>query len=212
MKIGMLGTGEVAHALSKGFATLGHEVKIGSRSATNEKAAAIVKDLGGKGSQGTFADAASFGEMNVLATLGAANEDVLEAAGDRLSGKVLIDATNPLEFGEGPPTLFLGLDNSGGEVVQRVAPRALVVKAFNTVGSANMFKPSFPGGPPDMFYCGNDAGAKKKVESILVDFGWTPVDLGGIEASRYLEAMCVVWVLFGIRTNTWNHAFKLLRK
>lgn len=212
MRIGMLGTGEVAKALSKGFATLGHDVRIGSRSAGGEKAAAIAQSLGARGSAGTFADAAAFGETIVLATLGAANPEVLKAAGpDRLRGKVLVDATNPLDFSAGAPRLFLGHTDSGGEQAQRLAPEALVVKAFNTVGSPHMFRPVFPGGPPDMFFCGNDAGAKKKVEDILVAFGWGTVDLGGIESSRYLESMCMAWVIHGIKSGTWNHAFKLLR-
>src|SRR5262245_55498805 len=213
MRIGMLGTGDVAKALARGFATLGHDVKVGSRSAGNEKAAAIAKEIGAKGSAGTFAEAAAFGEVVVLATLGAANPEVLEAAGaDRLAGKVLIDATNPLDFSGGAPRLFVGHTDSGGEQVQRLVPGARVVKAFNIVGNAFMFRPVFPGGPPDMFFCGNDADAKKTVEDILVSFGWNTVDLGGIESSRYLEAMCMVWVIRGIRSGSWSHAFKLLRK
>ena len=213
MRIGMLGTGDVAKALAKGFATLGHDVKVGSRSAGNGKATAIAKELEGKGSAGTFAEAAAFGEVVVLATLGSANPEVLKAAGaDRLRGKVLIDATNPLDFGGGAPRLFLGHTDSGGEQVQRLVPEARVVKAFNTVGNAFMFRPVFAGGPPDMFFCGNDAAAKQTVEDILVSFGWQTVDLGGIESSRHLEAMCMVWVIHGIRSGTWTHAFKLLRK
>ena len=111
-----------------------------------------------------------------------------------------------------PPTLFVGTTDSLGEQIQRLIPNARVVKAFNTVGHAHMFRPSFPGGPPDMFLCGNDDGAKKTVAGIVEEFGWSVVDLGGIESSRYLEAMCMIWVLYGIRTNSWNHAFKLLRK
>jgi len=100
---------------------------------------------------------------------------------------------------------------SGGEQVQALAPEARVVKAFNTVGNALMFRPRLAGGPPDMFICGNDEGAKKQVAGILADFGWGVVDLGGIDASHYLEAMCMVWVLHGFRSKSWNHAFKLLR-
>ena len=213
MKIGMLGTGDVAKALAKGFATLGHDVKVGSRSAGNEKAAAIAKELDRKGTAGTFAEAAAFGEVVVLATLGSANPEVLKAAGaDRLRGKVLVDATNPLDFSGGAPRLFLGHTDSGGEQVQRLVPEARVVKAFNIVGNAFMFRPVFLQGPPTMFFCGNDATAKKTVEDILVAFGWETSDLGGIESSRYLEAMCMVWVLHGIRTSSWSHALKLLRK
>ena len=216
MRVGILGTGDVGRALGKAFITLGHEVKMGARNAANDKAAAWAKENGAKASAGTFADAASFGEIVVLATLGVANESALRSAGPAaLRGKILIDTTNPLDTGGGmPPRLAVAGNDSGGERVQRVVPDARVVKAFNTVGNAHMFRPSFPGGPPDMFICGNDAGAKKTVSALLSDFGWGVVDIGGIEGSRYLEAMCLVWVLAALSTTppTWNHAFKLLRK
>jgi predicted dinucleotide-binding enzyme len=215
MKIGVLGTGDVGKALGKGFVALGHEVKMGSRSATNEKALAGVKEMGSKASAGTFADAAAFGEIVVLATLGVANAEVLRSAGpERLRGKIVIDATNPLDFSGGvPPKLAIAGNDSGGERVQKLLPDAHVVKAFNIVGNAFMFRPDLPGGPPDMFIAGNNEEAKKRVGGILKEFGWGAVhDLGGIEASRYLEAMCMVWVLSAIRGGTWNQAFKLLRK
>jgi hypothetical protein len=215
MKIGVLGSGEVGQALGKGFVTLGHETKLGSRTATNEKALAWAKQLGPAASSGTFADAAAFGEIVVLATLGVANESVLTTVGPaQLRGKIVIDATNPLDFSNGiPPKLAVSGNDSGGERVQRQLPDAHVVKAFNTVGNAFMFRPELPGGPPDMFIAGNDAAAKERVTAILKDFGWGAVhDLGGIEASRYLEAMCMVWVLSALRGGTWNQAFKLLKK
>jgi len=214
MRVGILGTGDVGRALGKGFVALGHDVKIGSREAKNEKALAWASELGAKASVGTFADAAAFGDLVVLATLGVANESALKMAGpEKLRGKVVIDTTNPLDFSAGmPPKLAVSGNDSGGERVQRLLPDAHVVKAFNTVGNAFMFRPSFPGGPPDMFFCGNDADAKQKVATILKDFGWGIVDVGGIESSRYLEAMCMVWVLSGIHTNSWTHAFKLLKK
>ena len=216
MRVGILGTGDVGRALGQAFITLGHEVKMGARNAANDKAVAWVKENGAKASAGTFADAAAFGEIVVLATLGVANESALRSAGAAaLRGKILIDTTNPLDTSGGmPPRLAVAGNDSGGERVQRVVPDARVVKAFNTVGNAHMFRPSFPGGPPDMFICGNDAGAKKTVSALLSDFGWGVVDIGGIEGSRYLEAMCLVWVLAALSTTppTWNHAFKLLRK
>ena len=214
MRIGILGTGDVGRALGRGFAMLGHEVKMGSRDANNEKAKAWASEVGKLASTGTFSDAAEFAEMAVLATLWSGTENVLRSAGaQRLAGKVLIDATNPLVFAPGaPPALALGHTDSGGEQVQRWVPEARVVKAFNTVGHAHMVKPQFPGGPPDMFICGNDVAAKASVTSILAGFGWNTIDIGGIDGSRLLEPMCVLWVLYGIRTNTWNHAFKLLRK
>jgi predicted dinucleotide-binding enzyme len=214
MKIGILGTGAVGKALGKGFLALGHEVKLGGREAENEKAAAWVKENGARASAGTFADAAVFGALNVLATKGEANKAAIEQARpENLAGKVLIDATNPLDFAHGfPPSLAPAGNDSGGEQVQRLVPGAKVVKAFNIVGNALMFKPSFTGGPPDMFICGNDEGAKRQVTELLKEFGWPTTDIGGIECSRYLEAMCIVWTLYGARTNQWNHAFKMLRK
>jgi len=214
MRVGILGTGDVGKALGKGFVTLGHDVKMGSRDAKNEKALAWAKEVGAKASAGTFADAASFGEIVILATLGVANESALKMAGpEKLRGKVVVDTTNPLDFSAGmPPKLAVSGNDSAGERVQRLLPDAQVVKAFNTVGNPFMFRPSFPGGPPDMFFCGNNDDAKKQVAALLKDFGWGVVDVGGIESSRYLEAMCMVWVLSAIRTNNWNQAFKLLRK
>jgi predicted dinucleotide-binding enzyme len=209
----MLGTGDVAQSLGRGFIALGHQVKMGSRSATNDKALAWVKASGPQASAGTFSDAATFGELIVLATLGVANESALGSAGPQnLRDKILIDTTNPLDFSSMPPRLAVAGNDSAGEQVQRLVPAAHVVKAFNTVGHAHMFRPSFAGGPPDMFICGNRNEAKAKVGEILREFGWGVADIGGIEGARYLEPMCLVWVLYGAVSNSWNHAFKLLRK
>jgi predicted dinucleotide-binding enzyme len=173
MKVGVLGTGDVGRALGTGFVTLGHDVKMGSRSATNEKMIEWARRAGPRASAGTFADAASFREIVVLATLGVANDEALRLAGTaNLRGKILIDTTNPLDFSRGvPPRLAVSGEDSAGERVQRAVPDTLVVKAFNTVGNTLMFRPELPGGPPDMFICGNDEGAKKRVASILKDFG-----------------------------------------
>jgi len=127
-------------------------------------------------------------------------------------GKVVIDTTNPLDFSSGGPQLSVGFDDSLGERVQRWLPKARVVKAFNTVGNAFMFKPEFPGGPPTMFIAGNDEESKRLVSQVCDAFGWDVSDLGGIESSRYLEPMCMAWVVHGIRSKSWNHAFKLLKK
>jgi len=214
MRVGILGTGDVGQTLGAGFAKLGHDVMMGSRDAANPKVREWAKKSGAHASAGTFADAAKFGEVVVLATLWSGTENALRLAGpDNLAGKVLIDATNPLDFSQGmPPRLAVGHTDSGGESVQRWAPRARVVKAFNTVGNAHMIDPQFPGGPPTMFIGGNDADAKKLVTQVSEAWGWEVADLGGIEASRYLEPMCMAWVIYGIRNGSWNHAFKLLRK
>jgi hypothetical protein len=214
MKIGILGTGDVGRAIGNGFVALGHDVKMGARSAGNDKARDWVKSAGAHASEGSFADAAQFGEIVVLCTLGVANESAVRGAGlDNFRGKLVIDTTNPLEHAKGrPPTLAVGTTDSGGEQLQRLLPEAKVVKAWNTVGNAHMFKPSFAGGPPDMFIAGNDEGAKQTTTKILRDFGWDVLDLGGIENSRWLEAMCMAWVAYGFKSGGWNHAFKLLRK
>jgi predicted dinucleotide-binding enzyme len=214
MKIGILGSGDVAQSLGTGFVTLGHEVKLGSREATNEKAEAWAKKAGPRASSGTFADAAKFGDVVLLVTLWSGTENALRLAGsENLAGKVVIDVTNPLVFSPGkPPALAIGHTDSGGEQVQRWLPQSKVVKAFNTVGHPLMFRPQFPGGPPDMFICGNDPAAKQVVTEILKGFGWPAIDIGGIEGSRLLEPMCILWVGYGMATGTWNHAFKMLRK
>ncbi|MBI3183224.1 MAG: NAD(P)-binding domain-containing protein [Myxococcales bacterium] len=212
MRIGILGSGDVAKSLGAGFLMLGHQVKLGSRSPA--KLGEWVGKSGPKASSGTFAEAAEFGELAVLATLWSGTENALELAGPgNLSGKVVLDATNPLAFSTGgPPGLALGHKDSGGEQVQRWLPDSMVVKAFNTVGHAHMVRPSFPGGPPDMFLCGNDEGARRTVGEFCSAFGWGVVDLGGIEAARLLEPLAMVWILHGIRGGSWNHAFKFLRR
>ena len=215
MKVGILGSGDVAKALGTGFVTLGHEVRLGSRAAGNPKAVEWAKTTGGQGSTGTFADAAVFGEVIVLATLGVATAEAIRLAGPaHFDGKVVIDATNPLDFSStGGPRLAIGHTTSAGEENQKALPRAHVVKAFNTVGNSLFFRPTLPGGPPDMPICGNDAAAKKKVEKVLHDFGWPSVlDIGGIEGSRELESLCVLWVKSAMALGNFNVAFKLLRK
>jgi 8-hydroxy-5-deazaflavin:NADPH oxidoreductase len=212
MQIGIVGTGDVGKALGKGFVTLGHEVRMGSRDAKNEKVLAWVKESGTKASAGTFADAASFGEIVVLATSGVANDSALKMAGpEKFRGKVVIDATNPVDIsGRMPPKLTISGNDSAGERVQRLLPDAHVVKAFNTVGHMSMFRPRFPEGLPDMFIAGNNDEAKKTVSGILRDFGRGVIDVGGIESSRYLEAMSMIWITSAMRGNHWNQAFKLL--
>jgi 8-hydroxy-5-deazaflavin:NADPH oxidoreductase len=209
VKVGVLGSGDVGRSLARGFVRHGHEAMIGSR--TPAKLDDWVQDAGAHCSAGQFSDAASFGEVAVLACRGAAVEDVLELAGkEHLAGKVLIDPTNPLRMIDGRPELFVGHTDSLGERVQRLVPDAKVVKAFNTVNNRLMADPDLPGGPPTMFMCGNDAEAKATVAAILEDFGWEPADLGPIERSRALEEMCIAWTYYGMARGEWNHAFKML--
>ena len=212
MRVGVLGSGDVGRVLASGFVSLGHEVKIGTREPSKLKAWAEAN--GSRGSVGSFEETARFGDVIVMATLGVATENVIRLAGEgSFDGKVIIDATNPLDFSAGmPPRLSVGHTDSLGEQIQRWLPKARVVKAFNTVGNAHMINPQFPGGPPDMFICGNDSDAKKLVSQICKHFGWGVIDVGGIEGSRHLEPMCMVWVLHGVNSGSWNHAFKMLHK
>jgi len=215
MKVGIIGTGDVGRAVGRGLIRYGHEALMGSRSATNEKAVAWAREQGPKAKVGTFADAAAFGDAVLLATLWTGTKSALDLAGGpkAFAGKVVMDATNPLDFSHGmPPRLALGHTDSAGEQVQRWLPDAKVVKVFNIVGNAHMVDPQFPGGPPDMFICGNDAEAKATVSEICRRFGWPVMDIGGIEGSRVLEPLCILWVVYGMKTNGWDHAFKMLRK
>lgn len=214
MNVGILGSGDVGQALGRAFVTLEHKVMLGSRDAENPKGIAWAKQSGARASHGTFSEAARFGEIVVLATLGLATEQAIGLAGpERFAGKLVLDVTNPLDFSKGmPPVLAGGVGDSGGERHQRLLPAAHVVKIFNTVGSPLMFRPQLPGGPPSMFLCGNDAAAKKRAGEICKDFGWDVVDLGSIGTAHYLEAMCMVWVLAGVNSNNWHQAFRLLRK
>jgi len=211
-RIGVLGSGDVGRVLAAGFVGLGHEVKAGSRDP--QKLQAWADAAGTQASTGTFEEAARFGDILVLAMLGSAAESAIRLGGiDHFDGKVVIDATNPLSFAPGkPPALFVGHTDSLGEQIQRLVPKAKVVKCFNTVGNANMINPQFPGGPPDMFLCGNDEDAKKIVGQICRHFGWGVIDIGGIEGSRHLEPMCLVWVLHGMKTSGWSHAFEMLHR
>jgi hypothetical protein len=215
LKIGVLGTGDVGRVLGGGFAALGHDVKLGSREAGNPKAVEWAEKHGAHASAGTFADAAKFADVIILATLWTGTKNAIEMAGiESFDGKVVIDTTNPLDFSKGaPPTLAVGTTDSAGEQIQRLLPKAHVVKCFNIVGNPHMVSPSFPGGKPDMFICGDDEGAKKTVTELCTELGWPgTIDIGGIIGSRYLEPMAMVWISYYFKTGNGNHALALLRK
>ena len=216
MKIGILGSGDVGRKLAEGFLEIGDTIKIGSRNPNQEKITEwMAKHDKAKVSSGTFAQAASFGELDVIATSWAGSVDAIRMADPKnFAGKVVIDVTNPLDFSKGmPPTLAIGHTDSAGETVQRMLPDSKVVKAFNIVGNPHFIHPDFPGGPPTMFICGNDDQAKKTViDNILAKFGWETIDIGGIEGARLLEPLAFLWIMHYFRTGNGNHAFKLLRK
>ena len=212
MKVGVLGSGDVAKTLASGFLKHGHQVTIGSRSP--EKLA----DWAAKnpsGLTGTFAAAAAFGELLVLAVKGNAAADALRLVGaENLKGKTVVDATNPIA--DAPPVngvmqFFTNYNQSLMEQLQSEFPDANLVKAFNSVGLAFMVNPHFPGGKPTMFICGNDEAAKKSVGAMLDQFGWETEDVGKVESARAIEPLCMLWVLPGMLRNEWAHAFKLLK-
>ena len=212
MKIGVLGSGDVAKVLASGFLKHGHATMVGTRdSAKLAKWASQNRS----GKVGSFSETAAFGEVVVLAVKGSASADALRAAGAaNLAGKPVIDATNPIA--DAPPSngvlkFFTSLDESLAERLQREFPDAKLVKAFNSVGSAGMVNPQFAGGRPTMFICGNDEGAKKTVGGVLDQFGWETADMGRIEAARAIEPLCMLWCIPGFLRNEWTHAFKLLK-
>ena len=212
-RVGVLGTGEVGRRLAAGFSSRGHEVMIGSRDPDKHE---LREWLAGEGvgiQSGTFAQAAAHGELVVLAVLGDAAEAAIADAGTgNFSRKVVIDAMNPLDFSGGfPPKLSISGEDSLGERVQRLLPDAHVVKAFNTIGNPYFVDPHFSVSSPTMLIAGDDEGAKRTVRDVLADFGWSDVvDIGGIEGSRELEAICIAWVKIGGTRGAWDHGFKLL--
>lgn len=209
MKVAILGSGDVGQALAKAFKSEGHEVQLATRDSKSDKAQAIRDELGIQ--VRTFAQVAEWCELAVLCVLYTALEDVVTEVRDHLKDKVVIDVTNPLDLSAGmPPSLLIGTNDSAGEEVQRKLPQAKVVKALNSVGNGHMYKPQFGDVTPTMFYCGNDKGAKEVVHTILLSFGWQPIDIGDITGSRELEPLCILWVKYGMVTNSWNHAFTML--
>lgn len=198
MKIGVLGTGMVGDAIGSKLVALGHDVKMGSRTAGGEKAAAWVKKAGKGASEGTFADAAAHGEVLFNCTNGAGSIPALEAAGkSHLAGKILIDIANPLDFSKGmPPSLFVSNTDSLGEQIQRAFPELKVVKTLNTMNCQLMVEPGKLKGEHDVFVSGNDAEAKGRVTEILRGwFGWKNViDLGDITTARGTESWLPLWV------------------
>jgi len=215
MRIGILGTGTVGKTLGKKLAMLGHEVRMGSRTAGGEKAKAWVKEANGKSSEGTFADAAIHGEMLFNCTSGMASLAALSAAGARnLNGKILVDVSNPLDFSKGmPPTLSVCNIDSLGEQIQRAYPLAKVVKTLNTVTAAVMVEPSLVPGVHAMFVSGNDAQAKGEVTSLLeTGFGWKDVmDLGDITGARAQEMYLALWLRLFTKLQTPNVTIHVVR-
>ena len=215
LKIGVLGSGDVGRVLASAFLQEGHQVMLGTRDPSKDQVLKWKKESQ-RGITGTFSETAAFGDILVLATAGSVSLSVIEMAGkEKFQGKLLIDTTNPIA--PEPPVkgvlkFFTSLDQSLMEMIQEKIPSARVVKAFNSVGNALMYKPAFKDIKPSMFICGNDASAKETTTSILELFGWEVEDMGPAEAARAIEPLCILWCLPGFIRNEWQHAFKLLKK
>lgn len=211
MNVGILGSGDVAKALGGGFLRHGHAVMLGTRDPA-KLAGWSAQNPGAR--VGSFAEAAAFGEIVVLAARGSVAEDVLRLAGEKnIAGKLVIDTTNPIA--PEPPVngvlkFFTTLDGSLMERLQARFPDARFVKAFSSVGNRRMVNPQFSGGQPSMFICGNDAAAKQTVQRILDEFGWETEDMGTAEAARAIEPLSILWCIPGFLRNEWEHAFKVL--
>jgi len=216
MNIGILGSGIVGRVLGTAFSKEGHQVMIGTRDVNKED---IVKWLSqNKGATaGSFRDTAKFGDLVVVAVSGDIAAEVIRSCGiDNFNSKIVIDTTNPIDHTRPPVNGVLPYFTSGDESLlerlQKILPKAKLVKAFNSVGNAFMYKPDFGGIKPTMFICGNDDEAKKTVTGILDSFGWETEDMGKQEAARPIESLCILWCLPGFIRGHWSHAFRLLKK
>jgi predicted dinucleotide-binding enzyme len=199
MRIAVLGTGVVGTSVGSRLVETGHEVRMGSRTAGNERAVAWVEATGAGASEGTFADAAAWADVVVNATGGLVSVEALTAAGaENLAGKPLLDISNPLDFSAGfPPTVAQPDGRSLGELIQATFPAARVVKTLNTMTADVMVHPRALPGAHSVFVAGDDAGAKAVAAGLLRGFGWAPeeiVDVGGIAASRGLELYLPLWL------------------
>ena len=226
MKIGVFGTGTVGRTLASRLAELGNEVLIGTRDPGKTQAKTAPDAYGNppfsawlagnpRVKLGTFAEAAAHGELLVNATQGSASLEALEKVGEaRLSGKVLVDISNPLDFSKGmPPTLFVKDSDSLAEQIQRAFPKVKVVKTLNTLNALLMGNPGqLAGGDHSVFLSGNDAQAKTAVAGLLRSFGWKDIiDLGDISTARGPEMLLAAWLrLYGaLATPMFN--FKVVR-
>lgn len=211
--ISILGSGQVAKTLAAGFLKHGYAVIMGSghpdrlQSELSETLSAV-QVL-------SFAEAAKAGQIVVLAVKGLGAEAVFSEVKDDLSGKTVIDVTNPIAEAapeNGVLKFFTSLDESLLERLQKINPQTHIVKAFNSVGAHLMVNPDFGGVQPTMFICGDDQSAKTEVGEILEQFGWEVEDMGGQQAARAIEPLCILYCIPGLLRDQWQQAFKFLKK
>jgi predicted dinucleotide-binding enzyme len=209
MTIGILGSGNVGVALAKGFLSEGHEVHIATREPESDKGLELRKQLSGA-TVSDFASVAQAAEVAFLCVDSEGLEDTIHTAGaDNLAGKIVIDTTNVIKQENGQ-LVYAGKEISAAEQVQAWLPDSRVVKAFNTVGAATMYKPDFGDLKPTMFIAGNDTAAKQQVAEIVTMFGWEPLNTGELPVSRTLEPMALIWINNSMATGSPHHAFKML--
>lgn len=206
-KVTVIGAGQVGKVLAGGFVKHGYDVTLGTHG---------TKPVDGwTGKTGNYAEVVEGADIVVIAVKGTGAEEVVKTIADKIKGKIVIDVTNPIA--PEPPDngvirYFTSPNESLMERLQKLAPAAHFVKAFNSIGNAFMVNPDFGGTKPTMFYCGGDVQAKKAVAEILSQFGFEPEDMGGVEAARAIEPLCILWCIPGFLRNEWFHAFKLLKK
>ncbi len=212
MKIAIIGAGNVGGALGKAWAKAGHYIVFGVRNPGKGKTQPPLAEIGVGATAMALPDAARSSDIIVLATPWPAVADAIAALGD-LTGKVLIDCTNPLSLnGDGSLSLSLGSSTSGAEEIARLAVGARVAKAFNTYGFENFADSNYPGYgelKPVMFYCSDDDEAKVIVDKLAKDLGFDPVDTGGLGMARSLEPLALLWIRLSVRRDrnpnfTWG--------
>jgi predicted dinucleotide-binding enzyme len=209
MKIVIIGTGSVGRALGINWSSKGHQVIFASRDPHSERVASLLKEAGELASAALVTEAVAAAPVVVLATPWNAAEQAIESAGD-LSGKILVDCTNPIAPGL---QLATSTTTSGGEQVAGWSGGALVVKAFNTTGAENMADPLYGNQRATMFICGDDPEAKGTVTGLAEDLGFDVADVGPLSAARFLEPMALVWIRLAMAQGMGRDiAFKLLER
>jgi len=208
MKIGILGAGSVGGTLGKGWAKAGHQVLFGVRDPAAAKVQTLLDEAGKRACADTLRQAVDFGEAVLLALPWEAVEEVLDDLGD-FGGKVLIDATNPLDD---DLELTRGHTTSGGERVAELADNARVVKAFCSTGFTNMADPAYSDGPVTDFHCGDDEDAKATVHALATDLGFDPVDAGPLKMARDLEPLAHLWIRLAMGGLGRDIAYRLMRR
>jgi 8-hydroxy-5-deazaflavin:NADPH oxidoreductase len=194
MKIAIIGAGNVGGTLGAAWARkAGHDIFFGVRDAKSEKTQALLSKIGGKARASTAAEAAAFGDFIVLTTPWPQTEAAIHSMGN-VSGKIILDATNPLVRGADGISLEIGNSTSAGEKVQSWAEGASVFKTLNTTGFGNMANPISDGVKSVMFVAGDDAANKPKVMALVGDLGFDVVDAGPLRNARLLEAHAMLWI------------------